>query len=265
MAAATILPVLKCKNCNKKYYRQNAFNKHKLFCVEGNNETPLLDAIDETKIEDIFKKRSSDDLEKIIIELIKSNNQLKKDVKELKKWAQIKKKKINILEWLNNDSAKPDEYYPKINYKEFISNIEITRKDLEEIFNTDLFIGIEEILEKYIKEVSINASIPLKSFNQKDNTIYVYTENAKWELLSHDDFNKLIFPITKKILKEFSNWKKDNDEKLYTEEFSSIVIQNTKKVIGGDISIEKQQNKIYKNLYKYLKKDLQNTIEYEFL
>jgi hypothetical protein len=234
--------------------------------MEGeNNETPLLDKINEQKVEDIFKKRSSDDFEKIIIELIKSNNQLKKDVKELKKWAQVKKKKINILEWLNNDCVKPEEYYPKKNYKEFISNIEITRKDLEEIFGSDLIGGIQEILENYIKEISKKMPVPLKSFNQKDNTIYVYTENTKWELLSHDDFNKLIFPITKKILKEFSNWKEENEDKLYTDDFSMVVIQNTKKVIGGDISLEKQQSKIYKNLYKYLKKDLQNTIEYEFI
>ena len=206
-------------------------------------------------------------MEKIIIELIKSNNQLKKDVNELKKWAQVKKKKMNILEWLNDSLSKNQDYLPLENYKEYISDIIITRKYLIQVFNSDLISGIQEILENYIKEKSLlsNTPSPFQSFNQKDNIIYVYTENSKWEVLSKDNFNKMIFPISKLILIEFNNWKEENKNKLYTEDFSTVVIQNTKKVIGGDIPLEKQQSKIYKNLYTYLKNDLQKTIEYEFI
>jgi len=273
MSSVSIVPLLKCKNCNKKYYREAAYNKHKLLCIEGeSNETPLLNSINnngsDIKFEDLISKRiSSQNLEKIVIELIKSNNQLKNDVNELKKWVQVKKKKINILEWLNDTLSKTDEYLPIENYKEYLSNIVITRKHLECIFNSDLTIAIQEIIENYIKEKSLLSKrcVPFQSFNQKDNTIYIYTENSKWKILSRETFNKIIFPISQKILEEFSKWKQENEDKLYTDDFSTIVIQNQKKVIGGDISFEKLQDKMYKNLYKYLKKNLQNITEFEFI
>ena len=278
MSSVIILPLLKCQVCNKKYYRESAYNKHKLLCIEVvNNETPLLNdlndlndlnelnELNELKLENKLEKRCSKNLEKIIIELIKSNNQLKKDVNELKKWAQVKKRKINILDWLNDSLSKTEEYLPIENYTEYISNIVITRKDLEYVFNSDLISGIQEIIENYMNAKSSKSCVPFQSFDQKDNIIYVYTDNLKWEFLSQQMFNKIIFPISKLILIEFGNWKEENKDKLYADDFSTIVIQNTKKVIGGDIPLEKQQNKIYRNMYKYLKKNLQNTIEYEFI
>ena len=77
------------------------------------------------------------------------------------------------------------------------------------------------------------------------------------------NFNSIISTISKSILSEFLKWKNENEYKLYSEEFSEIYLKNTKKVIG-DIPIDKQRNKIHRNLYKSLKMNLQNTIEYEF-
>ena len=146
-----------------------------------------------------------------------------------------------------------------------MSKLIITRKDLERVFNSDLIDCIGVILENYIKTESDDKELPFQSFDQKENIIYIYSENLKWEILSKENFNNIIFSISKQLLKEFGKWKEDNEDKLYRDDFSTIFIQNTKKVIGGDIPLEKQQNKIHKNFYKYLKKNLQNTIEYEFI
>ena len=250
----------RCKKCDKKYYRQTAYDKHIIWCSDNDSPTPLLNSI----IEKNGQKNIGTGvlkgvpLQDIVIELINSNIKLRKDVEELKKWVQTKKRKINILEWLNEKTASNPT---QKTHKEYMVDLIVSRKDLELVFNTDLITGVQDILEKYF---SSNDMAPFQSFDQKDNIIYVYTENSKWELLSTDDFNKMIFKITKQILTEFQKWKQENEHKLYTDHFSTIVIQNTKKVIGGNISLEKQQDKIHRNLYKYFKKNLQNTIEYEF-
>ena len=246
------LPALKCNNCNKEYHRQSAFDKHKLLCIGGDSrfaypQTPLTTLNHEDGLGDIS-------LRSVIIELVKSNQKLRKDVEELKRWVQAKKKKIIIVDWLNEHCK------PEINYKEFMSKLCITRKHLEIIFKSNIIDGIQEILENFMND----EDIPFKSFDQKDNTIYVYNEESKWMLLSSTEFNNIISTIIKSILAEFKNWQDENEQRLYTDDFSVIYVQNVKKVMGGDTTIDKQRIKIHKNLYKYLKMNLQNTIEYEF-
>jgi len=214
---------------------------------------------------------SIEKLTQISIELIKSNNKLRKDVKELKRWVQIKKRKIIVIDWLN-ENMKPNQ-----DYNNFITDIIINRNHLEYIFKTNYVDGIQEIIQNYISNYE-EKNIPFKSFDQKDDTIYVYhnkenidatkdtsvNDKGKWELLSPTVFNSMISIISKGILTEFKKWQDENEHQLYTEDFSVIYIQNVKKVMGGDVPLEKLRNKIHKNLYKHLKLNLQNTIQYEF-
>jgi len=200
---------------------------------------------------------SIEKLSQIVIELIKTNNKLRKDVKELKRWVQVKKKKIVVVDWLNENLK------PNMDYKKFISELFLTRKHLEYIFKTNYVEGIQEILQNHISNYEDN-NIPFKSFDQKDDTIYVYNTNQKWELLSPTDFNMVVSTISKGILSEFKKWQDENEHQLYTEDFSITYILNVKKVMGGDNPIEKLRSKIHKNLYKDLKLNLQNTIQYDF-
>ena len=222
--------------------------------------TPLLNKITEKMNSDKGYDNhpySSRQLTQIVTELIKSNNKLRNEVAELKRWVQVKKRKIVIVDWLN------ENYQINQNYKEFVNNIVVTPNLLEIIFQTNLIEGIQRIFEEYMNKME-HQKIPLKSFDQKNNTIYVYNEKSKWEVLSSEDFNNIVSILSKKILVEFKIWQDKNEHQLYTDDFSVIYIQNTKKVIGGDIPLEKLRAQIYRNLYKYLKLNLQNTIEYEF-
>jgi len=275
MTTITLIPAFKCKICNKKYYREISYNKHLLICNNADNLTPLLDSIINTTI---TEKTDVLPLRDIVMELVKSNNKLRKDVEKLKRYVQLTNNKINILELLNEPETQqqlssqtqtqplthpltqplthPLTQIPTQNYKEYMSNLVIKRKHLEIVFNSDLINGIQEIIENYIKEqTTINniEILPFKSFDQKNDKIYVYNENNKWDILSSEDFNKMISIISKQILTEFNKWKDENEDKLYTDNFSPIFIQNTKKVIGN-ISLDKQRIKIHRNLYIYLKK-----------
>ena len=276
---------LKCNNCNKKYNRLSAYKKHKLLCCERDPHTPKTtlncggdphtpkttlncerdphtpkttlncEENTSTSTQSEVGRLGSPPLRDIVMELVKSNNKLRKDVEELKRWVYAKKKKIIIVDWLN------ENYKPVENYKEFISKLNIRREHLDIIFKSNIIDGIQEILQNFIVN---NDICPLKSLDQRVNTIYVYNEDSKWEQLSLIEFNNIISNIMKRILDEFKKWQDENEDKLYTDDFSAIYVQNVKKVMGGDISIDKQRSKIHRNLYTYLKMNLQNTIEYEF-
>tara|TARA_A100001388_G_C28767594_1_gene501719 strand:+ start:972 stop:1700 length:729 start_codon:yes stop_codon:yes gene_type:complete len=222
--------------------------------------TPLLNKITEKMNSDKGYDNhhySFRQLTQIVTELIKSNNKLRSEVAELKRWVQVKKRKIVIVDWLN------ENYQINENYKEFVNKIVVTSNLLEIIFQTNLIEGIQRIFEEYMSKME-DQKIPFKSFDQKSNTIYVYNEESKWEVLSSEDFNNIVSILSKKILVEFKIWQDKNQHQLYTDDFSVIYIQNTKKIIGGDIPLEKLRRQIHINLYKYLKMNLQNTIEYEF-
>ena len=222
--------------------------------------TPLLNKITEKMNSDKGYDNhlySSHQLTQIVTELIKSNNKLRNEVAELKRWVQVKKRKIVIVDWLN------ENYQINENYKEFVNNIVVTSNLLEIIFQTNLIEGIQRIFEEYMSKME-DQKIPFKSFDQKSNTIYVYNEESKWQVLTSEDFNNIVSILSKKILVEFKIWQDKNQHQLYTDDFSVIYIQNTKKIIGGDIPLEKLRRQIHRNLYKYLKLNLQNTIEYEF-
>jgi len=195
----------------------------------------------------------------IVSELVKSNSKLEKDVSKLKNYIQSKQRKFVITNWLNKNYMSED-HLPTYNFNQFISNIIITRQHLENIFDSTFIDGMGKILESIIS--LNNNTLPLKAFDQKNNTVYVFKDN--WGVLSPEDFDKFFSILTKKILAEFKHWQDENEHKLYTEEFSIIYVTNIQKVLGNKLTLEKQKSIIHKNLYKLLKTDLQNLIEYEF-
>lgn len=227
---------LVCKNCSKVYQRESAFEKHKLICIKVEKDIENLN------------------IKELVLELIKKNKKLESDILELQRWVTTKKKKIIIVDWLN-ENIKPD-----LIFSHFIENIKIHEYELDIIFENSIVEGIVEIINNYLQRCEC---YPIKAFEQKDNTLYVYTENG-WKLLTNDDYIVIISNIYKNIMTAFKIWQDKNESRLYTNEFSEKYVKYVKKIMGGDIPIERQRAKIHRNLYKYIKSDLANTIEYEF-
>ena len=229
----------KCEYCGKTYRSDAGYEKHKLIC----------DLINLDREETFSIHR----LSKIVIELVKSNNKLEREVSILKKQSQVKKQRIIILDILNNAPL------PETKYEIFLDSICLTREDLEIIFSNNYIAGFSLILHSLIKKN--NYLSIFKSFEQKDNTIYIFKE--QWEILTVEDFDKLFSLISKKILVEFHIWQDENSDILYTEKFSSQYIANVKKIVGKD-SLEKQRGMVHRNLYKFLQQNIQHIVEYEF-
>jgi hypothetical protein len=237
------LPKLKCGICGKEYMNDNLYDKHKLICSISHDQH------NEDKI-------GLKNLSKIVCYLVKANMKLEEEVSELKKWVQTKKKKFAVIEWLN------ENYVPKINFETWVDTIKITRDHLTYVFKNNYNDGVMNILKEYLPLIEDNIT-PLKSFDQKDNTIFVY-KGTKWDVFANVDFEKLVSGISKKLLNELKEWHDENEENLYADDFSVIWIQNVKKIMGGNQSLEQQNNTIHRNLYKYLKMNLKNIIQYEF-
>ena len=235
---------LKCCFCQKVYINNTSFEKHKLLCQIKH------DKYDEEK------KIDTKNLTHLVCYLLKSNIKLENELNDLKKWVQTKKKKFAVLDWLN------ETYFPSKDIDKWIKSIDVKRNHLEYLFKNSYTEGILNIMKEYLP-LSEENYLPLKSFDQKDNTIFIY-KNDKWIVLEYLEFEKIIQLISKKIIYEFKKWQDENEDKLYTDDFSVIYIQNVKKIMGGNHTVEQQNNIIHKQLYKLLKMNLKNIIQYEF-
>ena len=259
--------VYKCGYCNKEYKLKQNYDRHSISCE-------LYYKTDREKKEDNEKVPTVKELYAIILDMSVKYSKLEKKVEELTKWNAAKKKKLNIIEWLN-------EKFPNNNnntFSNWLNTIQISRIHLEKVFRTDYINSIVEI----IYELSIdNKAAIIKAFDQKENVLFIYDDNENnndevnikkekeenkntWKVMSSQIFIHLINLINKKLLNEFVNWQNENKYRMYEDEFSSIYTANIKKIMCMHMSQDQIQNKIKKDLYKAIKMNLQNIVEYEF-
>lgn len=251
MSSKLIIPY-KCKYCNRAYKLKPNYDKHYLFC-ETLNKSICKNNI---KSDNEEKLPSLRDMFTLILELTAKNSHLEKRVEELSKWAESKRKKLNVIDWLN------EKYTKNIKYSDWLAGISISRKHLEYVFKSDMVNGTTEILKNLI--ISTNEDIPFKAFDQKENLLFIYNDDNKWEILAPPMFTKLMNILSKKILTEFIQWQTENKNKIYQDEFSYIYARNLQKIMGGNLTQEQIYMRVKKELYNYLKMNLQNVIDYEF-
>lgn len=251
-----------CTYCNKIYKRQFAFNNHLAKCELNKNIKIVSTNTNTNNYQMQYNKNiSNETIFNMLLELNNKYEKIQADYDELKKYTNIVKNKISILDYLNNN-------YQNLNldFIEFTNNILISLEDLNIIFKKDYVEGIMEIIINNINNSENNTLIPLKAFNQKENNLYIYLKNINsWKLMEANEFNKFIHHFNKNILNIFARWNENAKLTLNNEDYSDLYVVNMKKVIGGNYE-KKNINNILKNkLYKHLKYDLKKIITYDFI
>ena len=179
---------------------------------------------------------------------------LEKKIEELTKWLNIKKRELPVKEWLN------ENYSDTIDFNTWLISIKINRAHLELIFKNDFIIGNGQILKMLLSLENGKTNIPIKSFDQKENILYVFT-NDSWDIMSQESFKTMMNSIDNKIREEFLKWQTENKDKMYKDDFSNIYTSNVKKLLGGSQTTDQLYNKIKKDLYNYLKINLKDMMQ----
>ena len=84
-----------CSNCQKSYQRHNHYSRHILNCCPSesiDSQTVTIETI-----------QAPSQVSQTLAHLLASNNQLRKEITELKKWQQEKKRKFDIIDWLKQN------------------------------------------------------------------------------------------------------------------------------------------------------------------
>jgi hypothetical protein len=252
-----------CENCGKEYKRKNNYDKHFILCEIIYRAKKRGLKIDKETEEIDEELPSQKQMYKMFLELALKYNKLEEKMELMSKWVDKTKKKINILDWLNTSS----NLKPEIVFDNLTDIINISDSDLDLLFNSNFHDMLNEV---FIRNIYSKNEIPLFSFIQKINTIYVYTKDTNtsefiWIELSRD---KLIYFLNKvhfKIVKSLTEWNKKNIDKINSSEQMADMYTKAKiKLMGTDFKHDQTLSKIKLSIYNKIKKDMKTLVEYDF-
>lgn len=274
-----------CSKCSKKYKIKTNYDKHLLMC------NLMSKTVKERRIENINidNTPSTKELYSIILRLSNKCEMMERKIEKLTDSYNKEKKKINVIEWLNNQKnnidnddnsdSDNDNNGVKINNKnpifsKWIETVNINEDDMESVVNNNFMDGLKHIIKRLVREnEDYGITFPIKAFEQKEGLFYIYDiiniDNGnnfekKWIIMSAENLNILFSKITKGLIKQIRLWKDNNINKMSEEGFAKVYANNIKKVTGGDVPIQTQQLKFRKYLYNIIKINIKNIIEYEY-
>lgn len=240
-----------CELCGKKYVRPGSLKRHLNICeiIHNSKRTNEINRKEQNNIPTRFEMYS------IIEDLVKNQKALQKKVTNLENKLNKRKngKKINIIEWLNENCKKATPF------KTWIINMQINMDDLKLLFKKDFKSSVELII---INNLEIDDTT-FKSFKQKKNNLYVKKE--KWELLSFNEFyDRIANHIQRKLICLFLEWSDTLKEDNKTGSNNEKYLKYQSKVFGGN-NLEKTVKMIYKEISSKRCEDINDLINNQII
>ena len=233
----------KCPHCGKTFKVDKSLCRHIMICQLHNKDN------------EITVLPSQNEMWLIVQQLHKDNQILKKKVEKLEEVMNRDVKKMNMLDWLNqNDKGIDIETWLK-------TSVLVTLDDLKMIFSTDYTRGLSNILENNINEKENN---PFRAFSHKTKQLYIYEKN-KWKKCKKMDIMKIFDRISLNILKKSKDYDKSltHNEKYgadniaYLKNCDKIMIVDTKKK-------ERYYRHIESSIIGLTKKNLNDMAKFKF-
>ena len=250
-----------CIYCDKRYKTRKNLDKHLVLCEiiykSKNNKTNI--AREEEEIELPSQKY----MYKIILDLAEKYSKLEEKMEQVTKWIDKKKKKINVIEWLNTNIN------PEFIFDDLFNKIEVSEEDIERLLMTNFMDIICEIVTNNLYKLSQSKSLPIFCFDQKTNFIYVYnikdSQTPCWFELEREKLISFMNKIHMKITKKLSEWKKTQESQgTFVDSKAEKYNKTIMKLMDINFKQDNTFNKIKSIIYGSLKTDMKALIEYEF-
>lgn len=254
-----------CIYCSKQYTNKTSLEKHMLLCCILYKSKRQL-KIEEEETEDL---PSHNKLCFIVQELTLKIKKLEEKLEIQEKFITKTKKKINVLEWLNNNIIPSDDI------NTFITNkISVKEDEILFMMNNTFHDTLDKIFAENFDNDSSNSNSnvnPIFCFIQNSNKFYIYsntnnmTNTNTWSELTKQECIKIFNIIYSKIFKKLMEWKNANEEQLNkSEQLDNLYLKTMGKLMSIDFKNETILSKAKSSLFNKIKTDMKNIIEYEF-
>jgi hypothetical protein len=239
-----------CVNCGKGYKSRTGLDRHLVLCELVHKIKSGKKFIEETEPEIPSPKV----MYQMILQLAEKYHNLEEKTTEMNKWVVKKKKKMDVVVWLN-DSVKPDYEFDGITDRFIICDA-----DVEFMMENCLHETIYRVLIRVLSD----AVVPIFAFNQKSGILYMY-EKEQWTELPADRLTRLLNICQRKISKAMLDWKKKHKEEINSSDaFATRYDKAVLRLMSVEFRSDAQTNKAKNAIYSRLKTDAKTVIEYEF-
>ena len=249
-----------CPHCTRGFKRETAFDRHVAMCSFASRSVRKRKQDD--KRSEIIPTMA--DMFSIVVELKAKQSQLERKVDELSKWVETKKRKLDVLDWLQQHRAVLPLSFPA-----WVATLEarVARSHLELIFEHDYIQGvgliIKELLPPSVGDMSGEDERPITAFNVNHTLLYIYSADNTWEIMQDDMFSTLTVAIYRGVLEQFIQWQKENRWRIHQDDYTTMYATNVKKVMGGHMSRAYINGRIRRDLYHSMKVNVRAITEVE--
>ncbi len=232
-----------CKKCNKEYKVRNSLWYHEKKCnyeeKEKEEENTNLSFFDPATIS------------KLVIDLIKSNQDLQKQMLDVCKnsnntvIANNNNKTFNMQFFLNETCK------DAMNLMDFVNTMTLEFSDLEEVGKVGYVEGISNIIIRKLNALDIHKR-PIHCSDAKREIMYVKDENV-WEKenSTYDKLRKAIKHVTCKNSSLLGPWSKEHPQCMNNQHhLNDVYVQMMGQAMGGKESFVDSENKIMKKIAK---------------
>lgn len=252
--------VMCCVYCGKSYKKRMNLEKHIILCEISHDSKRSPSHSNKNNDDDdadnsLQQNFSSKKLYQLVIQLALKCNRLENKVTDLSKHITKNIEKINIIDYLNNTTRSTN--YPTLLFENITEIINVEQSDIEFLFHNSYMDTVNHILSRSIYDNNAKKELPITSFKEKKNTIYVYTKNNNqelnptWVIVTRESLIRFLNIIQFKISKAFSEWRKNNAQIINENDNYCILYDKTfSKLMEPDFKIEKTFVKFYNNIYK---------------
>ena len=243
-------PSICCVNCGKGYKTRCGLDKHLILCELVHKIKCGKKVTEEPELEIPSPKI----MYQMILQLAEKYQKLEEKTTEMNKWVVKKKKKMDVVVWLN-DSVKPEYEFEGI-----ADRVIIDDSDVEFMLDNSLHETIYRVLFRVLEE----HVVPVFAFTQKSGILYMY-EKEQWTELSVDRLIRLLNICQRKISKAMLDWKKKHKDEIYASDaFATRYDKAVLRLMNIEFRESGQFNKAKNAIYNRFKTDAKTVIEYEF-
>ena len=238
----------KCPYCPRTFHRISSCQSHSSFCAILHQGKYAQEA----SLGELDDLPSTQEMYKVLQALVKDGVRMKAEITELKKAAKREKKKVCLVDWLNNNRT------PQADFNSWVSQIEVTERDFNYLVSTTFVEGALMVLKRELSEQR-DESYPICCFDQKLKIFFIFLSDG-WRMIDDDEFSRFIASLQRKFGKIFQKWIKDNTESIARDDEKFHTYTKQLYFADFDASVKKIERKLY-NCTKY---NLTRIVEYEF-
>lgn len=182
--------VIECPICGQKYQHKSSLSRHMKNCKSKESEQVKMLGLSEEKISEIIKKAIDKP----------SNN-----YNNYNKCKTYNQNTFNLQLFLNNECK------DAITLIEFVSNIKLKLKDLEDTAQNGFVETMTSIMTESLKELDITKR-PIHSSDAKRGVMYVKDQDGWEKDKDHSKMTAAIEKVNKSNLRQIPDWVKENPQ-----------------------------------------------------